>query len=92
MIDTLSISLQGLQSAELRFERAARNIAGGHSPASESGVADDDSFQLSTPQDKPVDYVRELLAVIESKTAAKANLKVMAMQRELDKSTLDLMA
>ena len=91
MVDTLSISLQGLQQAELRFERAARNIAAGQSPASASPAADD-SFQLSARGDSAVDYVRDVVTIIESKTAAEANLKVMGTQREMDRTTLDLLA
>lgn len=93
MADIYSISLQGMQNAQLRIERAAQNIANGHSPAPASGPAvSADSVQLSAHQADPVDYAREAVTIIEAKIATEADLKVMAAQKEVDRSTLDLIA
>jgi hypothetical protein len=99
MSDVYSASLEGLRSAELMLDKAARNIAAGR-------VADQPSRSLGdvvqiSPAGRsaasalpftPADYAAELISVKQAEIAAKANLKVLSSQIKLERETLDLFA
>ena len=96
MADTLSISLEGMRNAELRLERAARNIADGQSRPAEL-PRDTDSVRLSSqaPTLLPLapdstDYAREAVTIIEARIGLEANRKTGSAQTKLDRATLDL--
>jgi hypothetical protein len=93
-----SASLNGLWAAEQAMNQVAWRIAYGNmavlsgrafeNNSGVSGDADADSVTISGV----VDYASEMVAMSEAKLAAKANLKVMATQRELEHEILDIFA
>jgi hypothetical protein len=79
-----SISLEGIRNAERSFEQTASRIAAGGLPKSNESVPADSLF-LS-------DYAAELIAIDQAKTALKTNLRVISLQQDLERKTLDLFA
>lgn len=99
MSDVYSSSIEGLRSAELMLDKAARNIAAGRVVAQPSEGRGDvvqispaGQSAASTSSFTPVDYAAELIAMKEAEIAAKANLKVLSSQIKLERETLDLFA
>ena len=95
-----SISIEGIRAAELRLDRAARNLANGRTMApSAQRAASSDLVRLhsadpaaATQSASAVDYAHEMVTIIEARTGFDANLKVVASQEQLDRSALDLLA
>jgi hypothetical protein len=95
-----AISVQGLHAAELTLDRSARRIAAGsplsqatsqtpsqaRSPNAPAGT-ESDSLSLS-----PVDYAAEAISSKAAEISYTANAKVIAMQRKLERDTLDVLA
>jgi hypothetical protein len=77
----ISVSLNGVQTAEQNLERAARKIATANAPS--SGPAD--IFELT-------DFAAELIAADRAKISAKANLRVISMETDLEREALNLFA
>ncbi len=75
----ISISLQGVQTAEQSLNQAAQTIAAANLPSAGSA----DIFELT-------DFAAELIKADEATIAAKANLRVISMQTELGREILDL--
>jgi hypothetical protein len=78
-----SVSLNGIFAAEQNLNQSAHRIATATLPS--SGDANEDTFSLS-------DIAAEFIAMSEAKTAIKANLKFVSVQKELQRDTLDLFA
>jgi hypothetical protein len=77
----VSISLNGVITAERSLEQAARKISTDNVAFHE----DSDTFELT-------DFAAELIAVDQAKIAAKANLKVISKQTDLQQEALNLFA
>jgi hypothetical protein len=94
-----SCSLEGVRAAWRTLDRAAHRIAAGSVGAQHvpppgvgkdplSGGEDVDT----SPAIMRVDLAGELWAVGQAKIEVKANLKVMSVERELERDTLDILA
>jgi hypothetical protein len=82
----ISISLDGVLTAERNLEQAARKIAASNIPSlSTSFSKSSDLFELT-------DFAAELIAADQAKIAAKANLRVISMQTDLEQQILNLFA
>jgi hypothetical protein len=93
MVDTYSISLEGMRNAQLRLEDAARMVSGARSKVPAGPVAGADSVQLTaTGQDAPVDFAQQAVNLMEAKIGHEAATKLLTTQREIDGITLDLFA
>jgi hypothetical protein len=82
-----SISMEGVRTAERKFNEAARQIAksGNDGP---SVMASNDRVSISGA----ADLAGSLMAADQAKIAVEANLKVISSQDELEQSTLDVLA
>jgi hypothetical protein len=76
-----SISLNGIHAAERQLEQAARKITAASTPLPESA----DAFELT-------DFASELIAAQQARLAAKANLRVLCVQTDLEHETVNLFA
>jgi len=77
-----SISLNGVLSAERDLNQAALRIESADVPSADSC---EDCVTIS-------DLAAEILAANRAETAAEANLRVISMQQELDRQSLNLFA
>ena len=77
----ISISLNGVQTAEWNLEQAARKIALANTPSPGSA----DVFELT-------DFAAELIAADRAKITAEANLRVISMEMDLESHALNLFA
>jgi hypothetical protein len=96
MPDNYSISLQGIYRAEAELQRAAQNIASGRSRTrDDAGSLSSDVLELSgadaTAGADPVDYTKELVAVMRAKIALKSNLKAIQVQESVDRDALEML-
>ncbi len=99
MSNVYSLSIEGVHNAEVALERAAHKIATG-STSEHPSSGPEDTIAISSAgrlaaypaANTPVNYATELVAVEQSKTALKANLKAFALQQKLERETLDLFA
>jgi hypothetical protein len=78
------ISLNGVQTAERNLEQAARKIATPSIP--------DTPFSKSADVFQPTDIAAELIAADQAKIAAKANLRAISTQTDLEQEILNLFA
>jgi hypothetical protein len=76
-----SISMNGMHAAERQLEQAARKITAASTPSPESA----DAFELT-------DFASELIAAEQAKLAAKANLRVLSVQADLEHATVNVFA
>jgi hypothetical protein len=79
-----SVPTQGVRNAESLLESAAQKIA-----APPQQVLSGDSGDRLSLSDN---YLTALITVDQAKFAAKANLRVISTEQELDHTTLDLFA
>jgi hypothetical protein len=95
MRDITAISMKGLNQARYEIEKAAERIASWPS-GTEAKPADfpatpgvpQDTY---TPSNQP-DLAQDIVTVLEQKTVAEANLKMISQEMELEKTALDLLA
>ena len=82
----ISISLNGVQTAERNLDQAAGKIAMSNTPSSNTPSSKSaDVFELT-------DFAAALIAADQAKIAAEANLRVVSAQTDLEQKVLNLFA
>jgi len=96
-MDSYAVSQTGMHRAWTRLENAAVNISRSASTSPRS-IQTDRDFNRESPaaQQKtistPIDYAREMTSVLEARIGYRANCKMAAVQSQLDKTVLDILA
>ena len=93
MISSISTSLQAIKSGESKIAVIANNIAnystpGFRTPGSPPSIAESPDEQAVSN----VDLSEEFVNLIQAKQGIEANVKVVSIQKDLEKSILDIIA
>ena len=98
MSDVYSISVNGIHNGERALERSASRIAAGRADASDSPpLQREDAVSISTDgaaalaASGTVDYAAEMVAILQARTAIKANLKMIEVAASVDQDAVDLL-
>ena len=93
MISSISTSLQAIQNEQRKVSVIANNIAnintpGFRTPGSEPTIAESPDEQAVSN----VDLSEEFIKLIQAKQGVEANVKVVQIEKDLEKSVLDILA
>lgn len=93
MISSISSSLQAIQNGQRKIAEIANNIAnintpGFRTPGSEPAIAESPDEQAVSN----VDLSEEFIKLVQAKQGVQANVKVVQIEKDLEKSVLDILA
>jgi flagellar basal body rod protein FlgG len=80
-MEVQSIGLAGLEKAQEKLAAVAKRLASAGASSSVAAASSGDTLDLSA----------EMVALLESKTASEANLKLVETANELSSKTIDIL-
>ncbi len=86
-----SVALQGVRNAEQMLDRAARNLAAVPSVSGPAAEPPGDRVTLRGAVAEST-LTHDVVTVVEARFGIRANLEVVAAQRDLERSLLDILA
>lgn len=93
-----SIGLAGLEKAQERLAAAAKRLSGGAASSASTSAAASSAYAAgaggaygSTGGGDVVDLSAEMVALLESKNMAQANLKIVETANEIASKTIDIL-
>lgn len=93
MISSISRSLQAIQSGESKIAEIANNVANLNTPGYRTRGSDPIIAESADEQAvSNVDLSQEFVNLIQAKHGVEANVKVVQIEKDIEKSILDIIA